>query len=66
MPKGHFDFLDEFLDGFDDFDEYKVVKMHKDAKKKKEEDEAQLQQIPLKSELKRRPRTRPFWQPPRT
>ena len=43
-PNGHFDFLDEFLDGFDDFDEYKVVKMHKDTKKKKEEDEARLRQ----------------------
>ena len=43
-PNGHFDFLDEFLEGFDDFEEYKVVKMHKDTKKKKEEDEARLQQ----------------------
>lgn len=39
-PKGHFSFLDEFLDGFDDFYEYKVVRMHTDEKKKKEEDEA--------------------------
>jgi hypothetical protein len=37
---GHFSFLDEFLDGFDDFYEFKVMKMHKDEKKKKEEDEA--------------------------
>ena len=43
-PNGHFDFLDEFLEGFDDFEEYKVVKMHKDAKKTKEEAEARLQQ----------------------
>ena len=43
-PNGHFDFLDEFLEGFDDFEEYKVVKMHKDAKKTKEEDDARLQQ----------------------
>jgi len=39
-PKGHFSFLDEFLDGFDDFYEYKVVRMHTDEKKKKEEEEA--------------------------
>lgn len=37
---GHFSFLDEFLDGFDDFYEFKVMKMHKDEKKKKEDDEA--------------------------
>jgi uncharacterized protein (UPF0335 family) len=37
---GHFSFLDEFLDGFDDFYEFKVMKMHKDEKKKKEENEA--------------------------
>jgi hypothetical protein len=36
---GHFSFLDEFLDGFDDFYEYKVMKMHKDEKKKREDDE---------------------------
>jgi len=37
---GHFSFLGEFLDGFDDFYEYKVMKMHKDEKKKREDDEA--------------------------
>ena len=43
-PNGHFSFLDEFLDGFDDFYEFKVMKMHKDEKKKKEEDDAWLEQ----------------------
>jgi 23S rRNA pseudoU1915 N3-methylase RlmH len=43
-PDGHFSFLDEFLDGFDDYYEFKVMKMHKDEKKKKEEDEAFLEQ----------------------
>jgi len=37
---GHFSFIGEFLDGFDDFYEYKVMKMHKDEKKKREDDEA--------------------------
>jgi len=37
---GHFSFLNEFLDGFDDFYEFKVLKMHKDEKKKREDDDA--------------------------
>ena len=40
---GHFSFLGEFLDGFDDFYEYKVMKMHKEEKKKKEDDDAMME-----------------------
>jgi hypothetical protein len=40
---GHFSFIGEFLDGFDDFYEYKVMKMHKDEKKKREDDDARME-----------------------
>lgn len=40
---GHFSFLGEFLDGFDDFYEFKVLKMHKEEKKKKEDDDAMME-----------------------
>ena len=40
---GHFSFLGEFLDGFDDFYEFKVMKMHKEEKKKKEDDDAMME-----------------------
>jgi len=36
---GHFRFLDEFLDGFDDSVDYKVVRMNTTEKQKKEEEE---------------------------
>jgi hypothetical protein len=36
---GHFSFCNEFLDGFDDDVEFKVVKMRKDEKVKREEEE---------------------------
>ena len=42
---GHFRFLDEFLDGFDDCVDYKVVRMHTTEKQKKEEQERQFQKI---------------------
>ena len=54
-PDGHFSFLDEFLDGFDDYYEFKVMKMHKDEKKKKEEDEAFLEQHIAKWRAKKGP-----------
>ena len=40
---GHFRFLDEFLDGFDDDMDYKVVRMHTTEKQKKEEEERRWQ-----------------------
>ena len=40
---GHFSFLNNFLEGFDDFYEFKVMKMHKDEKKKREDDEAWME-----------------------
>ena len=40
---GHFRFLDEFLDGFDDDVDYKVVRMHTTEKQKKEEEERRWQ-----------------------
>ena len=52
---GHFSFLNEFLDGFDDFYEFKVMKMHKDEKKKKEEDEAWMEQYRAKWRAKQGP-----------
>lgn len=54
-PDGHFSFLDEFLDGFDDYYEFKVMKMHKDEKKKKEEDEAWMDQYRAKLRAKQGP-----------
>jgi len=54
-PDGHFSFLDEFLDGFDDCYEFKVMKMHKDEKKKKEEDEAWMEQYRAKWRAKQGP-----------
>lgn len=42
---GHFRFLDEFLDGFDDHVDYKVVRMNATEKQKKEEQERQFQKI---------------------
>jgi len=52
---GHFSFLNEFLDGFDDYYEFKVMKMHKDEKKKKEEDEAWMEQYRAKWRAKQGP-----------
>jgi hypothetical protein len=52
---GHFSFLNEFLDGFDDFYEFKVMKMHKDEKKKKEDDEAWMEQYRAKWRAKQGP-----------
>jgi len=52
---GHFSFLDEFLDGFDDFYEFKVMKMHKDEKKKKEENDAWLEKYAAEWRAKRGP-----------
>jgi len=52
---GHFSFLDEFLDGFDDDFEFKVLKMHKDEKKKKEEDEAWLEKYAAEWKAKQGP-----------
>jgi hypothetical protein len=52
---GHFSFLDEFLDGFDDFYEFKVMKMHKDEKKKKEENEAWLEKYAAEWKAKKGP-----------
>jgi hypothetical protein len=52
---GHFSFISEFLDGFDDFYEFKVMKMHKDEKKKKEEDEAWMEQYRAKWRAKQGP-----------
>jgi uncharacterized protein (UPF0335 family) len=52
---GHFSFLNEFLDGFDDFYEFKVMKMHKDEKKKKEDDEAWMEQYRAKLRAKKGP-----------
>jgi len=52
---GHFSFLDEFLDGFDDDFEFKVLKMHKDEKKKKEDDEAWMEQYRAKWRAKQGP-----------
>jgi hypothetical protein len=40
---GHFRFLDEFLDGFDDHMDYKVVRMNTTEKQKKEEEERRWQ-----------------------
>jgi len=40
---GHFRFLDEFLDGFDDDVDYKVVRTHTTEKQKKEEEERRFQ-----------------------
>jgi hypothetical protein len=54
-PDGHFRFLGEFLDGFDDYFEFKVMKMHKDEKKKKEEDEAWMEQHIAKWKAKQAP-----------
>jgi hypothetical protein len=54
-PDGHFSFLDEFLDGFDDYYEFKVMKMHKDEKKKKEEEEAWMDQYRAKWRAKQGP-----------
>jgi hypothetical protein len=55
-PDGHFSFLDEFLDGFDDFYEFKVMKMHKDEKKKKEENEAWLEKYAAEWNAKQAPK----------
>jgi len=52
---GHFSFLDEFLDGFDDFYEFKVMKMHKDEKKKKEENDAWIEKYAAEWRAKRGP-----------
>jgi len=52
---GHFSFLDEFLDGFDDCYEFKVMKMHKDEKKKKEENEAWLEKYAAEWKAKQKP-----------
>jgi hypothetical protein len=52
---GHFSFLNEFLDGFDDYYEFKVMKMHKDEKKKKEDDEAWMEQYRAKWRAKQGP-----------
>jgi len=54
-PDGHFSFLDEFLDGFDDCYEFKVLKMHKDEKKKKEENDAWLEQYIAERKAKQAP-----------
>ena len=40
---GHFRFLDEFLDGFDDCVDYKVVRTHTTERQKKEEEERRWQ-----------------------
>ena len=52
---GHFSFLEEFLEGFDDFYEFKVMKMHKDEKKKREDDETCMENHIAEWRMKRGP-----------
>ena len=46
-PDGHFSFIDEELDGFDDFYEYKVTRIPKNEKARKEAEETRMKEMRL-------------------
>ena len=55
-PRGYFSFLDEFLDGFDDFADYKVMKMGMDEKRAKEAKEAEWEELRCRIRAKEPPK----------
>ena len=55
-PRGYFSFLDEFLDGFDDFADYKVMKMGMDEKRAKEAKEAEWDELRRRIRAKEPPK----------